>query len=85
MKIIGIPYLIENTNTPILSDIVEKIIKSNCIFNNIVVALKSYIIKVSPKSDIAIIWLDIWNVQSGSNTKELINKCFNIEKYIVTI
>jgi len=35
------------------------IIKSNHIFNNIVVVSKPYIIKVSPKSDIAIIWLDI--------------------------
>jgi len=40
LKIIGIPYLLENTNTLILADIVESIIKSNHIFNNIVVVLE---------------------------------------------
>ena len=59
LKIIGILYLLENTNTPISTDVVKSIIKSNHIFNNIVVVSKSYIIKVLPKSDIAIIWLDI--------------------------
>ena len=43
------------------------------------------IIKVFLKSDIAIIWLDIWNVQSGSKAKGLINKCFNIGSYIIMI
>ena len=33
----------------------------------------------------SIIWIDIWDVQSGSKAKYLINRCFNIEKYIVTI
>ena len=77
--------MVENTNTPILLDIVEKIIKSNHIFNNIAVASKSCIIKVSPKSDMAIIWLDIWDVQSGSKAKGLINRCFNVENHIITI
>ena len=85
LKIIGIPYLLENTNTPMLADIVESIIKSNHIFNNIMIASRPLIIKVSLKSDIAIIWLDIWDVQSGSNAKGLINKYFNIRSYIVTI
>ena len=36
LKIIGIPYLIENSNVPILSDFVETIIiKSNHVFNNL--------------------------------------------------
>ena len=33
----------------------------------------------------AIIWLDIWNVQSSNKTKKLINRCFNVESYIVII
>ena len=33
----------------------------------------------------SIIWLDIWDVQSGSNTKMLINRCFNVSNYIATI
>jgi len=59
LKIIDIPYLVENTNTFIISVMVENIIKNNHIFKNIVLVLKPHIIKVSPKSDMAIIWLDI--------------------------
>jgi len=33
---------------------------------------KPRVIKVSPKSDIAIVWIDIWDVQSGKNAKMLI-------------
>ena len=68
-----------------MTDVVKSIIKSNHIFNNIVVASKPYIIKVSPKSDIAIIWLDIWDVQSNSNARGLINRCLNVGSHITTI
>ena len=63
----------------------EDVIKKNYIFVNIVLASRPCIIKVSPRSDIAIIWIDIWNVQSSSNTKRLIYKCFNIGSYIATV
>ncbi len=59
LKIIGIPYLLENTNTPIITDVVKVIIKNNHIFNNITITSRPRVIKVSPKLDIAIIWLDI--------------------------
>ena len=55
LKIIGISYLQENTVTLITSSVVEDIIKKNHIFNNIVLASKPLIIKVFPKSDMAII------------------------------
>ena len=55
LKIIGWPYLMENMNVPITLDMVEKILKSNHIFNNISIAFWPRIIKVSPKSDMAII------------------------------
>ena len=42
-------------------------------------------IKISLKSDMSIIWLDIWDVQSSSKARGLINRCFNIESYIATI
>lgn len=64
---------------------IEKIIKDNHIFNNIVLALKSRVIKVSLKSDMSIMWIDIWDMQSGVKAKELINKCFNVSSYIATI
>ena len=85
MKIIGIPYLLENTNILITLDFVEATIKNNHIFNNIAIASKSCIIKVSSKSNIAIIWLDIWDIQSGSKAKGLINRYFNVESYTTTI
>ena len=85
LKIIDIPYLVENINTPITANVVEAIIKKNHIFNNIALALRPWIIKVSSKSDMAIIWLDIWDVQSGNKVKGLINRYFNIGSYINTI
>ena len=46
---------------------------------------KPRVIKVSPKSDIAIVWINIWDVQSGVNAIMLINRCFNIGNHIATI
>ena len=59
LKIIGIPYLMENTNILINLDFVETVIKSSYIFNDLLLTSKLRIIKASPKSDIAIIWIDI--------------------------
>jgi len=59
LKIIDIPYIKENTNIPINADTVKEILKKNHIFNNITLVLRPYVIKVSSKSNIAIIWFDI--------------------------
>jgi len=59
LKIIGIPYLMKNANTPIYSGIIEAIIKNMYIFNDVTLASKLWIIKTSPKSNMAIIWVDI--------------------------
>ena len=59
LKITGIPYLLENTNFSIIADVIKAIIKNNHIFNNITIASRSRVIKISSKSDMAIIWLDI--------------------------
>jgi len=75
----------ENTNVPITLNFIELIIKSNHIFNNLLLVSKPWIIKASPKSDITIIWMDIWDAQSRQNAKSLINRCFNIRRYIMTI
>ena len=85
LKIIGIPYLKEDTNKPITADVVEKIIKNNHIFKNIVLASRPRVIKVLPKSDMSIVWFDIWDAQSGVKAKSLINRCFNMGSYITTI
>ena len=59
LKIIGIPYLMENTNTLTNSSIIKTILKNNHIFNNVSIVLKPHVIKVSPKSDMTIVWLNI--------------------------
>ena len=33
----------------------------------------------------SIIWIDIWDIQSSSKTKSLINRCFNVGRFITTI
>ena len=55
LKIIDILYLREDTNTSITADVVEKIIKDNHVFNNIMLALRPRVIKISPKLDMSII------------------------------
>ena len=59
LKLIGIPYLSEKTNSHITSDEVDNILKNTHIFNDVVLALKPRVIKISPKSNMAIIWIDI--------------------------
>ena len=86
LKIIGIPFYSHmNSQEKLNATNIESILKQNHIFNNISLASKPRVIKVSPKSDMTIVWIDIWDVQSGHNTKMLINRCFNISNYIVTI
>jgi len=85
LKILDILYIIEDTNTPVSSKIVEQILQFTYIFNNVVLVSKPRVIKASPKLDMTVIWIDIWDVQSGSKAKSLINRCFNIGNYIATI
>lgn len=73
LKILGIPYLIENTNTPIDSNVLEEIIKATYIFNDIKIISKPHVCKFSPKSNMAIMWIDIWDLQNGSSAKKVIN------------
>jgi len=86
LKIISIPYYPHsNTQDRLTSSDIETTLKQNQIFDNISLASKPQVIKVSLKSDMSIVWTDIWDVQSGTNAKMLINRCFNIGKYIATI
>jgi len=86
LKIIGIPFFPHaNSQERLTPNDIEMILKQNHIFDNISLASKPRVIKVSPKSDMSIVWLDIWDVQSGSNAKMLINRCFNVGNYIATI
>jgi len=55
LKILGILFIKEGTNMPINSEVMETVIKSMHIFNNVNIASKPHIVKVSPKSNIAIV------------------------------
>jgi len=68
----------EGTNTSIRSDNIEAIIKANHIFNDLLLVVKLRVIKASPRSDMAVIWIDVWDTQSRNNGKMLINAYFNI-------
>ena len=85
LKIIGISYFVDKSNTCISSEDIEHILKNNHIFNNIVLMSKLCIIKVSPKLDMAIVWIDIWDTQNGDNVKKIINRCFNIRNVIAIV
>ena len=85
LKIVGISYLNEQSNMHILPENIKIILKKNHIFNDIVLIFRPQVIKISPKSDIVIIWINIWNTQNRSNSKKIINRRFNIRSYIATI
>jgi len=85
LKIISISFVSEFTNSWITSDNVEKILKANHIFNDIVLASKLRVIKVSPKSDMSIVWIDIWDTQNGSKARTIINRRFNVGSFITIV
>ena len=86
LKIIGIPYYSHNNlSIHLLSNNIKAIIKQNQIFDNVILVSKLCVIKVLPKSNMSIVQVDIWNIQSGSKAKGLINWCFNVGSYIITI
>jgi len=58
LKILGILHL-TNNGTPITHNQIEEIIKRVHLFNNGILASSPCIIKASPKSDMAVIWIDI--------------------------
>ncbi len=56
LKIIDIPYYPHsNTQEHLTSSDIESILKQNQIFDNISLAFKPWVIKVSPKSDMSIV------------------------------
>ena len=72
MKITGLPYLSElGVMSP---DIIEGVLKELHLFKDATLASKPRVIKASPKSDKAVVWVDIWDFQSGSCTKNIINQ-----------
>jgi len=64
---------------------IEEVIKKTHLFNNIVLTSQSHIIKASPKFNMAVIWVNVWDSQNGIKAKSLIKRCFNIGYHIATI
>ena len=76
MKIIGLPYTTKHgVFTP---NIIGRVLKITHLFKDVVLTSKPHVIKASPKSDIAVIWVNIWDSQSSSLVKNIINHYFNI-------
>jgi len=84
LKITSLPYLCSNGNK-ISSENIVDFMKHIDLFENIQLATKPRIIKASPKSDMAIIWFNIWNNQNGSTAKLLINHSFNLGQHIAMV
>ena len=57
MKIVGLSYKIEQG--VITSDYIESILKKIHLFKDVMLASKPYVIKVSPKFNMAVVWVDI--------------------------
>jgi len=69
MKIVGLPYLSElGVMTP---DIIEGVLKDSHLFKDTILASKPHIIKASPKSNKAVVWVDIWDFQSRFFSNDL--------------
>ena len=83
MKIIGLPY---SSKLGVLSpDYIEGILVKSHLFKDATLASKPRIIKASPKSGKAVVWVDIWDSQSSSCAKNIINRRFNVGRFIATI
>jgi len=62
LKIIGISYFPNSkTQEHLNASNVETVLKQNQIFDNIKLASRPRVIKVSSRSDISIVWIDIWD------------------------
>ena len=86
LKIIGILFFPHvNSQEKLMLNDIKMILKQNHIFDNISLTSKLRVIKISLKSDMLIVWIDIWDIQSGSNAKMLINRYFNVGSYIAII
>ena len=85
LKILDILYLIKDTNISITSKVIEKVLQFMYIFNNVTLVSKPEIIKALSKLDIAVVLIDIWDVQSSAKAKSLINRYFNVGRYIATV
>ena len=55
LKILGFPYTEDKPKLPINFDIIKAVLKKTLLFNNVILDLKPQIVKVFPKSDMAVV------------------------------
>lgn len=84
LKITGIPFVKPN-GLPLDSLSMMNYLSNISLFDDISFTSKPRVIKASPKSDMAIVWINIWDSQNGTKAKMLINHSFNCGRYITTI
>jgi len=84
LKIIGILY-IQPSGMAITSDDITNYLKNSDFFEDTTLAARPRVIKASPKSDMAIIWINIWDSQNSFKAKILINHSFHYSRSIATI
>ena len=83
LKIVGLSY---NSKLGVVTpDFIEGILKETHLFKDVTLASKPHVIKVSSKSNKVVVWVDIWDSQSGSAAKNIINCRFNIGCFVATI
>jgi len=82
LKILGIPFYGNNSSAPITNTQVEGVLSRLSMFDNITLASRPRVVRVSPKSDMAVVWIDIWDSQSGTKAKTLVNRSFNFGRHI---
>lgn len=85
LKIVGILYYVNKSYSHISTEDIEHILKNTHIFNEIVLASRPRIIKVSSKSDMAIVWINIWDNQNSNNAKKIINRRFNVGNIVTMV
>ena len=70
---------------PITLAQVEAALSNSLLFENVSLVSIPRIMKVSPSSDMSVIWINIWDSQKGSKGKSLINRSFNFERHTATV
>ena len=85
LKVLGVPYFGNNLSTPITNSQVEDILSKTYMFKDITLASRPRVICASKNSDMAVIWINIWDSQNGTKAKTLINRSFNFGRHITTV
>ena len=85
LKILGIPYTDPSSASPINSMQIKSILTKLTMLKDITLASPPRVIRASKNSDMAVIWVDIWDSQNSTKAKTIINRSFNYGKHIATI